>query len=134
MDYEIKQIAPNLVFIRWFNEPTSADTEAQFLADLKYIVECANQKVYIISDLRRGKIANVDTLRKLGEMTHMPNWGGSSAFTEDGYTAMFVELFSKYGDHSKEELWPTPEQALMRLESLCPGITAGVDWKAIIDP
>jgi hypothetical protein len=133
MDYEIVQVASNLIFIRWFNEPSAAATETRFLADLKQIVECSTQPVYFISDLRRGKITNVETLRRLGEMTRMHNWGGSSAFTDDSYTSLFVNLYSKYGDHSKEEVWTKPEQALKRLEGLCPGITAGIDWKALLE-
>lgn len=144
MDYQITRVSHALWFIRWYNEPSSSETETSFLADLQALLDKADQPIYFISDLRQGCITNVETLRQLGEMTRHPLWGGSSAFTggslQEGalYTRHFVNLFSKYSEHEKhrlvnEELWFTPEDALMHLEAIAPGITAEIDWYALID-
>ncbi len=146
MDYQITRVSDVLWFIRWYNEPSSPETEPNFLADLLYILDHTDKLVYFISDLRQGCITNVETLRRLGEMTRHPVWGGSSAFSgssslQEGtlYTKHFVNLFSKYSEHDKhrfvkEEFWFTPEDALAHLEVIAPGITAGIDWSQLIDP
>jgi hypothetical protein len=137
MDYQITCVSHRLVYIRWFRESDDPSAEAQFLDDLKYVLDSASGPVYTLSDLRDGRIDDVETVRKLAELTTShPNYAGGTAFSQDAYTSMFVGLFSRYSHHTRRtsELWPTFEMALNFLETLAPGITQDIDWESLLSP
>lgn len=136
MDYQITCLSDQLVYIRWFRESDDPSAEEQFLHDLKYILDSAPRPVYTLSDLRDGRIDDVETVRKLAELTTShPNYAGGTAFSQDAYTPMFVGLFSKYAHARRSsELWPTFDLALNYLETLAPGITQGIDWESLLNP
>jgi len=133
MDYEILTLSPRLVFIRWHHSPIST-TEKQFLVDLKTLLDEADMPLYFVSDLRKGRIINVQTLQKLAKLADHENWGGSTAFSQSPTTADFVRVFATLAKQSsiKDEHQDTPEGALAYLERLQPGITDGIDWAAIL--
>lgn len=134
MDYEFTQLSPNLVFIRWYNNPTSPDIERQFVEDLKNIVDRAVQPTYFFSDLRQGCISNVHTLRKMGELTRHPNWGGGAALGKKLSTDMFVNTFERLSvDRKGDRMLYTVSSALDVLEAQKTGITKNIDWSLVFD-
>lgn len=134
MDYQITPVSDQLIYIRWFRESDDPNAEEQFLRDLKHVLDSASRPVYTISDLRDGRIDDVETVRKLAEMTTShPNYAGGTAFSQDAYTSLFVGLFSKYAHTRKtSELWPTFEMALNYLEARSPGISQGINWESLL--
>lgn len=133
MDYEIQKLKPDLIFIRWHRPPTrQSDSQKTFLADLKKILDEAPMPIFFLSDLRRGVITNLETLRRLGELTLHPNWGGGVSYGTKFSTDMYVDTFEnlslrKTGDHMAYTL----EDALAYLESLKSGLTSDVDWDSL---
>lgn len=135
MDYQITCVSHKLVFIRWLREPEEAKSEDQFIHDLKAVLDEAANPVYILSDLREGRLKNVDAIRKLaGLVAHHPHFAGGTSFSHDLYTPMFVNLYSKFSHQAKtvREIWPSLHEALNYLESLEPGITQGIEWESLV--
>jgi len=129
--YSMSLLKPNLLYIKWNDTPRAdSEDEAQFLADLHFHLEQAEGELFIISDLRMGRIVTIETLRRLSEFAQHPNWGGSTSFTDKPSTRLLAGMFS-YFVHQvdrAEEAWRTPEEAIAYLESLSPGLTKGIDW------
>ncbi len=137
MDYQINCVSDRLVYIRWLRESDDPAAEAPFLDDLKYILDTAQQPVYLLSDLREGRIDDAETLHRLAELTSAhPNYAGGTAFSQDAYTSMFVGIFARYAHHNRRttELWPTFDMALNYLETLSPGITQNINWERLLNP
>jgi len=131
MDYLITCVSDKLVFIRWFSEPETAQSEDQFIDDLKAVLDMAPHPVYVLSDLREGRLKNVESIRKLADLVeHHPNFAAGTAFTHDIYTPQFVGLYSKFSHQSKtvRGSWPSLAEALSYIESLEPGVAQGIDW------
>ncbi len=133
MDYEIHKVKPDLIFIRWHRAPSrQSESQQVFLADLKTLLDQATEPIYFLSDLRHGVITNIETLRRLGELTTHHNWGGGVSYGTKFSTDMYVDTFEglslrKTGDHMAYTL----EDALAYLESLKAGLTEGVDWDSL---
>ncbi len=135
MDYQIILASDQLVFIRWLRESTSMDVETQFLSEIQALLDNAEQPLYFISDLRKGRIVNVESLRELGELTKHANCGGETGFTNNPYTTQFMKLFARFAakPQSSRNLANSPEQSIAYLESLVPGLTQGIDWDALLE-
>lgn len=136
MDYEITRVSDKIIFIKRHCDPCEPAVEEQFLADLEQALDEAGHPVYVISDLRAGRIKEVETLRKLGELVvEHPNFAGSTAFTGDIYTPLFVRIFSRFARQLRpsNEVWANPNDALAYLESLELGVTEGIDWEALLN-
>lgn len=133
-DYEFMRLSDELVLISWHRTPSSAKIEQQFVNELRQLLDSATIPQYIISDLRRGRIVTVRILSQLGQLTAHPNIGGSTAFSHDPLTNIFVATFKRLtGKYkSRNETFDTPEEALAFVESLKPGITNNIDWEKII--
>jgi len=134
MYYVITPLSSTLYFIRWQRQ--AAETirhEPDFLEDLKALLDAAETPIYFLSDLREGRIINHMTLQRLGQLTRHANWGGGAAFSEDPLTRRFMGVFARFSEPEKREdnLWKTPEEAIAYLESLCEGVSAGVDWDSV---
>ncbi|HEX3052271.1 MAG TPA: hypothetical protein VHP83_16545 [Aggregatilineaceae bacterium] len=135
MDYQITCVSDKLVFIRWFSEPESVKSENQFILDLRTVLDQAPYPIYVLSDLREGRLKNVETIRKLADLIeHHPHFATGTAFSQDIYTPLFVGLYSRYSHQAKTErgIWPSLEDALSFLESIAPGITKGIDWDTLV--
>lgn len=133
-DYRISQVAERVFFIRWYRSPPANQVYSHFLENIERILQEANEKIYIISDLRRGSIANVETLLKLSNIARHKHWGAGTSFSKNTATAMYAGLFGRFAQThgSKDKAWERPEDALAYLESIESGITEGIDWAAII--
>lgn len=135
MDYRITRVSNKMVFIRWFGEPENTKSEDQFIHELKAVLDEADNPVYILSDLREGRLKNVEAIRKLADLVeHHPNFSGGTSFSHDIYTPLFVGLYSKFSHQDKtvREIWPSLQEALSYLESLAPGVTQNIDWDRLI--
>lgn len=136
-DFEIEQVAPKLFFVRWLTSPDAGSPcEENYLNVVNDILTQAPHPIYLISDLRRGRISNAYVLRELGKLTSHPLLAGSTAFSSDPVTNLMVGVFKQYarrvnkGEH--HETWETPEEAIAYLELLEPGITDGINWEKLI--
>ncbi len=135
MDYEITKLTDELVFIRWLQTPAPASKVVdQYLIDLRAVLDESETPMYFLSDLRQGRIADVRSIQKLGQLTKHKNWAGSTAFSSDPITALLVRSFRSFATkvNSRNEMQTTPETALSFLETLKPGITEDVDWDTVI--
>ncbi|HEX2907629.1 MAG TPA: hypothetical protein VHO69_12245 [Phototrophicaceae bacterium] len=135
MDYQIKKLTDELIFIQWRQTPTvNSEVENQYLKELEQLLTAAPQPVYFLSDLRSGRIVNLRAIRRLGELTQHRNWAGSTAFSKDPITSLLVRSFQSYAQKSpsKNEMQTTPEEALSFLEALKPGLTEGIDWPTVL--
>ncbi|MBI5958143.1 MAG: hypothetical protein HY866_05380 [Chloroflexi bacterium] len=136
MDYQINSVSDQLVYIRWFREPEEERSVEKFLQDLKQVLDNSPHPVYILSDLREGRLKNVGDVRRLAELvSNHPRFASGTSFSQDAYTPVFVDLFSKFAHQTDRasEIWPTLEQALGYLEVLAPGVTQGIDWVEIVN-
>lgn len=134
MDYKTKKLASNLIFIKWYRTPPlNSPVVDQFTRELELILEKADQPVYFISDLRKGRIIDMRAIRRLGDLTRHKNWGGSTAFSKEPISAIFVRSFQKFSGQitSRDTMHTTPEEAFGFLEALKPGITQDLDWSDI---
>jgi hypothetical protein len=105
----------------------------QFVNDLKGVLDHADSKLIIISDLRHGVIKDVIAIDKLAKLTQHPQFSNATAFgsvTSAVYTGVYERLARKKGHD--EETWPTFEKAIHYLEEAEPGVTQGIDWAAVL--
>jgi hypothetical protein len=137
MDYQIIRLSDELVYIRWYRTPRiNSGVDAQFLADLQKLLDEATTPQYFISDLRRGRITDMRSIRMLGQLTQHKNWAGSSAFSQDPITGILVQSFRAFSPGQRDvndEIQTTPADALRFLDQLKPGIIDGIDWDAVIN-
>lgn len=136
MDYIITRLNDELVFIRWYRTPAAhSGCEDQFLAELECLLNESPVPMFFISDLRKGRIANVRSIQRLGALTRHKNWAGSTAFSKDPVTSLLVRSFQMFARtaQSKNEIQTTPEEALSFIESLKPGVTNGIDWTKVLN-
>jgi hypothetical protein len=137
MDYQIIQLSDELIYIRWHHTPKpNSGADTQFLADLQKLLDEATTPQYFISDLRRGRIADMRSIRQLGQLTQHKNWAGSSAFSQDPITGLLVQSFRTFSPGqlaTNDEIQAAPADALKFLEQLKPGVTDGIDWNAVIN-
>ena len=133
MPYEIAALTQELVYIRWEGAPT-AEEGIEFINAMHGFLNEAERPIYFLSDLRKGCITRAATLHKLTRMAEHPRWGGSVAFVGSGGMAVFETLFSHLTGRSdiEKEIRITPEEALVSLEILHPGLTHGIDWSPIL--
>lgn len=125
--YTIQFLTPQLLYIKWHQTPLNGSIEGvQFIQDLEGVFDEANEKVYILSDLRNGRLTDVVQIRQLSKLTKHANYGGSVAFSDDYQTSVYAGLFATVANRA-DEIQPTLERALDHLEALAPGITANID-------
>ncbi|HEX2618661.1 MAG TPA: hypothetical protein VHL11_00905 [Phototrophicaceae bacterium] len=135
MDYETRKLSDNLIFIRWHRISFASEvseSEQAFVAELKHYLDEATQTIYFVSDLRRGHITNVRALRKMGELTEHPYWGGGVSYGIKASTGLLVDTFerialNKTGDHMARTIGEVGEY----LETLKPGIMKGINLHAV---
>jgi hypothetical protein len=135
MNYSIRQLSSELFYIRWHpRSGFNVADEKQFIHDLKVILNHAPDPVYFISDLRQGRITNVAVLNELAHLTRHKHWAGSTAFGKNPLSAIFVNTFSALAGQSRshKEIYDTPEECLMYLESLRLHLTHGIDWNEVL--
>lgn len=135
MYYKIQQLTPELVYIKWYKTPTmNSDAPVQFIKALKQVLDEAEAPLYFISDLRLGRLISIHAVNQLSGLTRHENWAGSTAFSQDPLTAVFVDSFLKMSDvKSQNELFDKFEDAIAFLLALKPDIADGVDWETILD-
>ncbi|MEL6269192.1 MAG: hypothetical protein AAFR22_05220 [Chloroflexota bacterium] len=136
--YSIQQLKKELVYITWDGSPRAADyaIEERFIRDLRTTLDEAAGPVYVLSDLRRGRISNMKTIQRLAELTRHPNYAGSTAFSGNLITNILVGTFSRFSVETqpKDAIWKTPEEVLAYLELLQKGVTQNIDWNALLNP
>lgn len=135
MYYSIQKLTPELVYIKWHKTPTmNSAIPAQFIHELKQVLANTEVPMYFISDLRLGRLISIRAVNQLSALTAHENWAGSTAFSQDPLTAVFVNSFLKMSNvKSKNELFEKFEDAIAFLLALKPDIADGVDWEAVLD-
>jgi hypothetical protein len=136
MAADIIQINPNLYLVRWHKFPSLLEADT-FIRALRALLDSADHKIAIISDLRNGYIKQVTAISKLSKLIAHPHCGPTTAFGSVGsqvYAGMFQKLVRHSDKRKTEETWLTLEQALAYLERMQPGVTAGLDFDAVANP
>ena len=133
MTYVMHALKENLVLIIWRKAPQRSEGY-QYLHELEERLNAAEKPLYFISDLRKGRISDIRVISQLSQLSRHPNWAGSTAFSRDPMTRMFVGTYQRLTEKEQERntMYDTPEQAIAFLESLEEGLTAGVDWAAYL--
>jgi hypothetical protein len=57
------------------------------------MLDSAPQPLYFLSDLRKGRIVGMRAIAELGKCTQHPKWAGSTAFTQNPISRLFVDSF-----------------------------------------
>ena len=129
MVYNIRAMNKQLFFISWKYTPNSKEA-GDFVKDIEKLLDAAADLIYFISDLRRGRIIDTRIIQQLSALSEHPNWGGSSAFTQDAISKIFVSNFRRMiiKGQEKNSMFDRPEQALTFLESIEPGLTKDIPW------
>ena len=131
--YMIQHIKPNLVYIRWTRNSKTAD-ENLFIHELSNLLDNAEEVIYFISDLRKGRIIGMRAIYKLSQLTQHEKWAGSTAFSENPISRLFTNNFERnVANHDANVIYDHPEDAIAYLESLCTGITSNIDWIEILN-
>ena len=129
MAYEFKHLSSNLILITWKRYPTKDEEEA-FLKEHTQQLSDATEPLYYISDLRSGRITNLDTINRLSKLAKHENYGGSTAFSKDFMSKIVVKTFQMFTSEAetKSRMFETVEEAIAYLESLKAGLTQNIDW------
>ena len=133
--YEYTWLNEKLLFVQWHEG--DADNEArQFLAELYNLLNEHETPFYILVDLRQGHIADTKTFSRIKFLPSHKNWSGSAAFHNDPISTISNTTFQmlKSNSQDKDVILNIPEQAIAFLELLEPGLTADIDWDAILQP
>lgn len=134
--YKIVQLTSELVYIKWlrFAEDAQYVEEQHIITDLRQLLDNTSCPLYVLSDLRGGRITEVTRLKQLAALTHHPNFGGSAAFAKDPLSTIFAGVFRQLTRNNQQnpEIYELPEEAIGFLESLKPGLTTTIDWAAVL--
>ncbi|MBX3065467.1 MAG: adenosine deaminase [Anaerolineae bacterium] len=129
--FSIKRLKDDLFLITWLAMPSPAVSD-EFIKTLAGVLDAADQRISVISDLRRGYIKEVSLIQKLAALTRHPRFRAATAFGSIGaqvYTGVYQRISERKGHI--EDTWLTLEQAIAYLETQQPGLTAGIDWGAV---
>lgn len=139
MSYKILMLNPCLYYIKWFEIPKPNSTLMKnYFFELNAILDSEEQQVYFLSDLREGHITNIHLLLQLARVLNHVNFGGCYYFSDKPSASRDITMFryiqsTNGGDNgSKHVLFPTPEEAIDRLEAKQTGITREIDWDVIL--
>ncbi|MBI1281229.1 MAG: hypothetical protein GC179_24090 [Anaerolineaceae bacterium] len=133
--YDLRQVTDELIFVKWHKTANSqTQPETVYIDDLRKRLNMSPHPLYFLSDLRQGRIIDVGIIQKLGSLTHHPNYGGGSAFSEDVVSSMVVGIFSKFATAEKgtSVFYKNINEALAYLEALKPHVTTSIDWQTFI--
>lgn len=133
MAYEFHYLSSRLILVRWKRYPTPNE-EQLFLTEHTRQLDNAEEPLFYISDLRKGRIITAHTINKMSALAQHPNYGGGTAFSKDSISRMVVNNFRRFTHEASEKaaIFDTPEESLTFLESLQPGITEGIDWNTYL--
>jgi len=133
--YRLQALTEELIFIKWYRVAGKATkTKGQFIDDLTQLLDQAEAPIYFLSDLRQGRLVDVNIIQKLGGLTQHENYGGGSAFSKDVLSEIFVGLFSRFAAPKQGEsvFYENFEDALAYLESLKAGLAQNIDWQTVL--
>lgn len=133
MTYSFRNLSKQLVLIRWEKTPNEKERE-QFLHEVKRTLENAESPIYFISDLRRGRISDLQTIRQLIQILEHKNYAGSVSFSSDTRTKLIAGVFTKLANTEgmRDKDCETLEEAMGFLESLSAGLTKDIDWESVL--
>jgi len=133
--YRLQALTEELIFIKWYRVAGKATkSKGQFIDDLTQLLDQAEAPIYFLSDLRQGRLVDVNIIQKLGGLTQHENYGGGSAFSKDVLSEIFVGLFSRFAAPKQGEsvFYENFEDALAYLESLKAGLAQNIDWQTVL--
>ncbi len=133
--YRLQALTKELVYIKWYRlSKEETQSKIHFIRDMEQLLDQAEAPLYFLSDLRQGRIVDVNLLQKLGGLTQHANYGGGSAFSKDVLSEIFVGLFSKFAAPKQGDsvFYENIEDALAYLESLKAGLAHNIDWNAVL--
>ncbi|MBZ0308249.1 MAG: hypothetical protein K8I82_19445 [Anaerolineae bacterium] len=131
--YRFQKLSKELVYIRWEKTPNEKERDA-FLKDIQRTLDESEGKLYFISDLRKGRISDLQSLRQLVQiLLRSDKYAGGCSFSSDAKTKTLAGVFAKIADtqNVRDKDCETAEEALAFLETLCPELTKDIDWKNV---
>ncbi|MEO1443642.1 MAG: hypothetical protein AAFV33_24785, partial [Chloroflexota bacterium] len=94
MSYEIKPLKPEVYLIQWTAIP-SQQQAGEWVRDVQAVLDAAPHPVFFVSDLQRGYVEDVHALRRVGELTAHPMWGGGVSYSGKLGAQVFVRAFDR---------------------------------------
>lgn len=132
MAYRLTQLNAQVVLITLTGDPTPQD-DNQYVADVRRLLDAAPDRIYFVVDFRRSITSNVNTIRRLAQLTQHPKFGASVAFSSSRVRQVYAELYARLtASPQARDFYDTPQAALAALDSIQPGIGAGIDWDAVL--
>ena len=105
-----------------------------YIAELKQIFDTNEAGVFVMSDLRNGRIVDMRVIQQLSRLSQHKNCLGSVAFTKNPISKIFASDYRRFIPNEQElhTLVDTPEEAIAFLEGLKPALTQGIDWQKLL--
>lgn len=134
MDFEIRILKSNLILIRWHCIPKDQqEAGREWVKALKQQLNEASEPLYFISDLRNGYISDISVLNRASDLSKHRMWGGGVSLSTAHITSIFVDIFASLGAWDVQDGMKNNQQELVKfLEEMESGITADVDWDAVL--
>jgi hypothetical protein len=140
MSYKILLLYPRLYYVKWFNIPKPNEPlMKQYFFELNAILDSEEEAVFFVSDLREGHITNAHLFIQLIKVLDHKNYGGGCSFGDTAMVQADVSMFNymqkmSRGRASKQsnEMFASPEEAIIYIEKRFPDISSTVDWDEVI--
>lgn len=130
--YRITCLKPNLVLIQWFESPPDRSPDvAAWINELRDMVQRAGTPIYFLSDLRAGRVTDVNALFELAIISKHKNWAAGVSFSSNISSKVYAGLFARFSQR-EQPIAGSLEAALHTLEAQHPGLTADIDWAAVL--
>lgn len=127
--YEFVVIKPQLYLIKWIRTPHYRE-ELTFVAELGDLLKNSEIPLYFISDVRNGRLISSQAISQLVALTKHDNWAGSTAFSDNSISNIFVSQFQKSlgSIKDKNSMFNYAEEAVAFIQALAPDLTDDIEW------
>ena len=131
--YTFTHINDRLILISWLRSP-SFSQEVDFIRELRQLLDDASTPLYFISDVRNGRMISAQAISQLVNLTNHENWGGSTAFSDNSLSNIFVSQFYRSLGTVKDanSTFQYAEEAIAYLQTIAPDITNDVNWSSYL--
>ena len=127
--YEFIEIVPRLYLIKWSRTPNYKE-EMLFIEELRQLLNNADDSLYFISDVRKGRLISSQSIGQLVRLTDHDSWAGSTAYSENSISNLFVKQFHRSLGENKDKnsMFDYAEEAVAFIQKLAPDLTKDVEW------
>ena len=131
--YEFIWLNDKLVFVK-LHENMLSDSTREFVKEFYKLLNQSKTPVYVLTDLRRGRIGDIQAFSRIKFLTQHKSWAGSVAFCNNPISDISNTKFQSLtrSQQNKDMIFNIPEEAIAYLELLEPGLTDGIQWSEVL--